>query len=150
LIPYSSNTFVFVTPLSLNTFVSKVLTQAQSHALRSIGIWTAISTHSVSDPQTSWKHWTPSAQIVEQGLLAGVQNLQLSISVFASFLDQDDPLAWRDMSQISGVLELAKGGLRSVGVAVSQTVESHGGLARRELGEYAEEVRSTLLEVKKS
>jgi hypothetical protein len=146
LIPYSSNTFIFVTPLSLNIFVSKVLTQAQSRALRSIGIWTAISTHDVSDPQTSWKYWRPSSQIVEQGLLSSVQNLQISISVFASSLDQDDPQAWRDMKQISGLLEFAKNGLRGVGVAVSHTVDSDGGLARKELIQYAEDVRATFLE----
>jgi hypothetical protein len=148
LIPYSSNTFVFVTPSSLNTFVSKVIAPAQSRALRSIGIWTAISTNEVIDPETSWKHWRPSSQIADEGLLNGIQNVQLSISVFASFLTHTETGAWRDLKHIAGILEFGKSGLKSVGVAISQSVEGSPEDAssdRKALGEYAEDVRSSLL-----
>jgi hypothetical protein len=148
LIPYSSNTFVFVTPSSLNTFISKVLAPAQSRALRSIGIWTAISTNEVTDPETSWKYWKPSAQTVDEGLLSGIQKIQLSISVFASFLTHDDAGAWRDLKHIGGILEFGKSGLKKVGVAISQNFEASAedeSLGGKALGDYAEDVRLSLL-----
>jgi hypothetical protein len=148
LIPYSCNTFVFVTPSSLNTFVSKVLAPTQSRALRSIGIWTAISTNEIKDPETSWNCWKASSQIADEQLLSGLQHLQLSISVFAGFSAHDDPWAWTNLEHLGGVLEFRKFGLKEVGVAVSQTVDAgceDESSDAKALGAYAEDVKLSLL-----
>jgi hypothetical protein len=138
---------MFVSPSSLNNFASKVLVPNQAHALRSLAVWTAIPTQEVPDPEIlSWKSWRPSAQIVDGGLLSGIRDLQLSVSVFASLLSQDDRQEWRDFELIGGFMEFGK--LKSVGVAVSQVSLGDSALDAKELKEYVDEVKARLLERK--
>jgi hypothetical protein len=153
LLPYSTNEFIFVGPSSLQTFVECALKPDQVQALRCFSIWTAVcptvptpagmvSAESV-DTTTTWKTWVPSKKIVEEGLLRSIQELRLSVSVFASEAAEGE---WRDVKEIQGVFGFgALAGLERVSVVVGQDEESGLGDGREVIRTYAKEVRERLL-----
>jgi hypothetical protein len=92
----------------------------------------------------SWKSWVPSPKIVEQELLRGVQEIGLSVSVFAS--DAGAEGEWRDMKEIKGIFnfrDLAQ--LKRVSVIVGKDENGHLERKWKEVKMYVEEVRDRLL-----
>lgn len=150
LLPYSTNEFTFVAPSSLQTYVESVLSPEQAKALRTLSIWTSVapgtpittSTDS-TDTTTTWNSWIPTPNIANGGLLNGIQDLRLSISMFASEAGEGE---WRDMREIQGLfwfMKLAR--LKKVSVAVGQDEDSGIVDERGVIRAYAGEVRRRIL-----
>jgi hypothetical protein len=115
LIPYASNTFVFIAPASFEAFVSKVLSPEQSHALRSIAIWAPIAPWNVIDKEVSWKHWSIPPCIQSSDLLAGLQRLILNFSIY-------DEASLEHVDEIGGILAFSRTtgtGLRKVEITMT-------------------------------
>jgi hypothetical protein len=137
----------------MQTFVESTLNPEQAKALRNLSIWTAVAptaptapglaSSETTDTTTTWKSWVASSKIVQEGLLQGIQELRLSISVFASEAAEGE---WRDMKEIQGIFGFRNlTNLKRVSVVVGQDAESGAGEGREVVWGYAEEVRERLL-----
>jgi len=116
LLPYSSNTFIFIAPASFETFVASALLPAQARALRSVAFWSPVNDKHTIGHDLSWKSWKFSSALVDERLLCGIQRLQVNLSVYES-----EFVAWDNVGEIRGLLGLrvlARWGLRSVEAAV--------------------------------
>lgn len=146
LLPYSANEFAFVAPSSLQTYVESVLSPHQATALRTLSIWTPTTNSTDStDTTTTWNSWIPSSTIVDCRLLSGIQELRLSISVFASEAGDGE---WRDVREIQGLFRfMGLTRLKRVSVVVGQDEESGIVNERAVIQAYAEEVKQRMLGV---
>jgi hypothetical protein len=139
----------------MQTFIESALKPDQAKALRSLSIWIAVAPTAPTAPDmvasestdttTTWKSWSPSPKIVDEGLMQGIQELQLAISVFDS---EAADANWRDMKEVEGILRLKDlTSFKRVSVAVSQDEEGGAGSNREVVNMYAEEVKERLLGV---
>ncbi|TLD37711.1 hypothetical protein E2P81_ATG03386 [Venturia nashicola] len=150
LLSYSTNDFIFVVPSSLEIYAQHVLSPAQARALRTLSIWMPLApggpitaNKGPTDTNTTWNSWVPSPTIVGAGLLSGIQELRLSISVFANEAGNGEWMNTREIQGLFGLMRLSS--FKRVSIAVGQDEESGVVDARATVEAYAEEVRERML-----
>ncbi|KIV99566.1 uncharacterized protein PV09_08744 [Verruconis gallopava] len=82
LIPFTANTFIFVSPASFESFATAALLPHQAQALRSITLWSPITASRFTDAKISWSSWSIPQIVRERELLVGLQHLTVHLSIY--------------------------------------------------------------------
>jgi hypothetical protein len=133
--PLSTNTFFFIAPSSVDTFMYKTLPETKARFVKSVGIWAPI-------PSPIWTDWQPDMNMQKMDLLTGIEELSVFITVFEVVEHVGSIMAFYE-----DIIERFRGpSLNTVEVLVGYN--GHKGLSReslRILGQFVDGFKKKLL-----